>query len=71
MCFREYLKIIENPITTTKQSSSIHHSQLITVIILINFSVIPPPWVSLREKAPEVESEFTGFSILLWKLWNT
>lgn len=67
MCFRQYLEIIENPITTTKQSSSTHHAQLITVIILINYSVIPPLWVSLKGRAPEVESGFTEFSILLWK----
>lgn len=62
-CFIDSLEIIENPITT-KQSSPIHHSQLISVITLINHSVIPPAWASLRERTLEVELEFTEFSIL-------
>lgn len=65
MPFLDYWEITENLVTTTKQSSPVHHSQLITVIILIKPSVILPLWVSLRGKVPEVEVEFVEFSILL------
>lgn len=57
MSFTDYWEITENLVTTTKQSSPVHHSQLITVIILIKPSVIPL-WVSLRGRVPEVEVDF-------------
>lgn len=57
MSFIDYWEIKENLVTTTKQSSPVHHSQLITVTIFIKPSVIPL-WVSLRKRVPEVEVDF-------------